>query len=70
MYRKLEQRKKTRQIEQEYKTVRKGEKKLHRWKKKEYMEREIKELDDISHLAEAKKFYKKLKERKMNTTLE
>ena len=49
----------TRQVEEEYKQLRREEKKIHKGKKKKYMQMEVQELDMQK---EARKFYKKLNE--------
>jgi len=59
-YKRMQQRNHTRKAVEEYRTARKEEKRVHKRKKKIFIEQERKELECLRNNNESKSFYQKL----------
>ena len=59
-YKRMQQRNHTRNAVEEYRTARKEEKRIHKQKKKIFIEHELKELEHLRNNNESKAFYHKL----------
>lgn len=59
-YMRMQQVRRTRHAEKEYRNLRREEKRIHKKKKKEHMERKMLELEEINTQSEVRKFYQKI----------
>jgi hypothetical protein len=59
-YKRMQQRNHTQKAVEEYKTARKEEKRVHKQKKKIFIERRLEELERLKSNNESKSFYRKL----------